>query len=326
MQLILFSYTVKYYKLAIIEFLPYLKDFLNREHLSKKQKEEIGDMIEMYEDLGKKIDRFNLNIDDPNKIYDNEVDEIPISKLGLNKFTLEHFSRLVFRMLLLWRKKVEKYEKKTYLTEKDKENFQKLKNLIWPLEVQINNQSNIFSKYKDLDPLIFPGEIEENNLDLSTQEIIESGEDDFIEFKSFLRWDLKEEKVNRELEYVIAKTVSAFLNSEGGKLLIGISDNGKILGIDNDYSTLKKRNFDGFTLHLLQVINIFLGKINHEFIFIKKEIIDAKEICIINIKKSSFPVYVKRNGKEEFFIRASASSQSLSIRETAEYIKCHWRN
>jgi len=36
--------------------------------------------------------------------------------------------------------------------------------------------------------------------------------------------------------------------------------------------------------------------------------------------------FVKYDNKEEFYIRASATSQPLNVREATDYIKMHWKN
>ena len=58
--------------------------------------------------------------------------------------------------------------------------------------------------------------------DTELKELILIGENEKLEMKSTLRYDLRQNIVNKNLEYVIAKTVSAFLNSEGGILIIGL--------------------------------------------------------------------------------------------------------
>ena len=79
------------------------------------------------------------------------------------------------------------------------------------------------------------------------QELILAGESDTVEFKSTLRYDLRTKEVNKKLEYVIAKTIAAFMNSEGGNLFIWVwIDNQNMLGLIDDMSTLSKPNIDGF--------------------------------------------------------------------------------
>jgi type I restriction enzyme R subunit len=68
----------------------------------------------------------------------------------------------------------------------------------------------------------------------SIDELIENDEDDAVEFKSTARWDIREQRRNSALEDAIVKTVAAFLNTEGGDLLLGVGDDGSIVGIERD--------------------------------------------------------------------------------------------
>ena len=156
------------------------------------------------------------------------------------------------------------------------------------------------------------------------QVIVEKGENDLIEFKSSLRWDYRQGKVNKALESVIVKTISAFLNTEGGMLFIGIDDEGNAIGLENDYKTMSKKNRDGFMLALTNLINQDLGKSSHLFISINIISLNDNDVCIVSVEKSDKPVFCGKNEKEEFYIRASASSQPLGMSESFKYIKSHW--
>ena len=166
--------------------------------------------------------------------------------------------------------------------------------------------------------------LEDNLSKTDWQLIIDKGENDHIEFKSSLRWDLRLKKANKILERVIAKTISAFLNSHGGMLFIGVDDDGNILGLDDDYNCLSKSNRDGFLLSLTNVINSHLGKSVHKFLSINIIAINDKDVCIVNIDPCDKPTFMGKNDNEEFYIRASASSQPLGVRETYKYINSHW--
>ncbi|MFA7178756.1 MAG: DUF262 domain-containing protein [Dehalococcoidales bacterium] len=158
------------------------------------------------------------------------------------------------------------------------------------------------------------------------EEDIKGGENDYVEFKSSLRWDYEQGIVNKLMESIIAKTIAAFMNSVGGKLFIGVNDDGKVIGIEKDYETLKNKNKDGFLLQLTQIINHYLGKEFNQYINIKIVKVVEKDICVVSVTSSAMPVFLKNNDKEDFYIRASASSQPMSIREANEYIKTHWEN
>jgi len=66
---------------------------------------------------------------------------------------------------------------------------------------------------------------------ISTKEIIEQGENDHVEFKSTLRWNLYANKKDKAIEHASLKTLAAFMNSTGGTLIIGADDDGNILGL-----------------------------------------------------------------------------------------------
>jgi len=156
------------------------------------------------------------------------------------------------------------------------------------------------------------------------QELILAGESDSVEFKSTLRYDLRNKEVNKKLEYVIAKTIAAFMNSEGGNLFIGVDDNQNMLGLDDDIASLSKPNIDGFELHLVEIIKKFIGAGLISHIKISLPTVEDIRICRIKVSKSSNPVFTKYEGKEDFFVRSGCSSQPLTREEQSAYEKEHW--
>lgn len=156
------------------------------------------------------------------------------------------------------------------------------------------------------------------------RELILGGESETVEFKSTLRYDLRLKTVNKKLEFVIAKTISAFLNSDGGNLFIGIDDNQTALGLGDDIGTLKKQDLDGFELQLIEVIKRFIGKefsTHTKFHFPEY---DKQTICQISVSPSSKPVFISFEGNESFFVRSGCSSQPLSREEQSSYEKERW--
>ncbi len=74
------------------------------------------------------------------------------------------------------------------------------------------------------------------------------------------------------------------LNESGGFLLIGVEDNKNVLGLENDYNTLKgKKNEDGFELQFTEVINRYIGKEYRKFLNVAFENIYGKNICYIEM-------------------------------------------
>jgi len=161
--------------------------------------------------------------------------------------------------------------------------------------------------------------------ELDLADVIQTGEHNFLEFKSSMRWNIREAKVDKKIEQVILKSIAAFSNSEGGKLLIGIADDGEILGLEEDYNSLKEANKDHFELHLRNLINNSYGKdFAASNIRIKFPVVDEVEICEVDIKAGVKPLYLEladTNGqkKKNFYVRSGNSSQELAIDEVASY-------
>jgi hypothetical protein len=152
---------------------------------------------------------------------------------------------------------------------------------------------------------------------------ISHGETSRFEFKSSLRWNLKAERPDRNIELSVLKTIVAFCNTEGGELLIGVADDHTILGIDQD----RFPNDDKFLLHLR---NLVMDKIIPPPVrYIDYEIValGEKSICHINCKQSEDDVWLKpdRNTPEAFYVRSGPSSAELPPRQALRYIREHFR-
>jgi hypothetical protein len=159
------------------------------------------------------------------------------------------------------------------------------------------------------------------------QKLIKRGEHQHLEFKSALRWDQHQQKVNPKLEDVIIKSIAAFSNGQGGTLLIGVRDNGDIAGLEGDFNSLKKNDSDYFEIHLRNLLKQHFGipfitqNLDMEF-----PVIGGKEICAIQIAEGSEPAYITTTDKhgnktERFYVRSGNSSQEIqSLKEIHEYI------
>ncbi|MGB7441722.1 MAG: RNA-binding domain-containing protein, partial [Coleofasciculaceae cyanobacterium] len=163
--------------------------------------------------------------------------------------------------------------------------------------------------------------------------LITQGESAQLEFKSSARWDMRENKQNKVMEEVILKAVAGFLNSyQGGTLLIGVDDDGNILGLNHDYQTIKKKNRDGYELFLTNNLLLKeLGKDLAPYIHITFHEIEGKDICRIILNPSPRPVYLKlkdpKSGqtKESLFIRTGNSTNQLDTPSAVHnYCKNRW--
>ncbi|KKG64150.1 GmrSD restriction endonuclease domain-containing protein [Methanosarcina mazei] len=167
---------------------------------------------------------------------------------------------------------------------------------------------------------------EETVAPVNLEDMIAEGESDELEFKSTLRWDLKEGNVNKKLEEVVLKTVAAFANSHGGILLIGVDDEGQVLGLEKDYLSLGVADRDKFELHLRNILNQQFGA---AFVTNKLKIqfheVEDKEVCQIEVTPAKQPVILRVKDKsgqmiEKLYARSGNSSQEIQLSEMTEYI------
>jgi len=151
---------------------------------------------------------------------------------------------------------------------------------------------------------------------------IKKRESSDIELKSSFRYDIINRKPNPKMEKIIAKTISAFMNAEGGTLYIGVDDENNVIGLQEDYQTLKKQNSDGFEIEFRQAIEKYTkNKVANEYLKIRFHPVDNKEICEVVIAPSPRPVFVYDEGKQECFVRVGNSSKPYDLDEFYEYSK-----
>lgn len=161
--------------------------------------------------------------------------------------------------------------------------------------------------------------------------LINKGETEYVEFKSSLRWDFREEKPNKILEDVILKSIAAFSNARGGTLFIGVTDDQKIIGLEYDFKTLKKQDVDYFELHLRKLINNQFGiRFASKHLHVQFPEIDNKIFCVVKVMAGDEPVYLKTKNKqgqevEKFYVRSGNASQEItSMKEIQEYVAGHF--
>ena len=154
--------------------------------------------------------------------------------------------------------------------------------------------------------------------------IIQNGETEDVEFKSGIRWDYKEEKVNNQLQLTIAKSIVGMLNFRGGNLFIGVADDGTILGIKKDLTGLRKPDVDGFHLLFTELIRNYIGLGFAEYIHARFQTIDDDTICVVSIEPSRKPAYVLNSGTAEFWVRVGNSIRQLDVKDAMSYIQNHW--
>ncbi|MYN68572.1 MAG: DEAD/DEAH box helicase [Acidobacteria bacterium] len=154
------------------------------------------------------------------------------------------------------------------------------------------------------------------------EELLKLQESKTLEFKSSLRWNLQEDrKDDKHVTHAALKTIAAFLNTEGGDLLIGVDDDRKVLGIEHD----RLDNDDKFMRHLAQAVRNGLGDRAGTCIDPKTQIVEGKTVCLVSCQRSPDPVYLRWKGVEktdggDLYVRTGPGSVRLGEEDAKKYV------
>lgn len=146
--------------------------------------------------------------------------------------------------------------------------------------------------------------------------LIEEGESGWLEFKSTLRTNLQTGETDKRMEKAVLKTIVAFLNSDGGNLLIGVADDGAIIGAD----VASFDNKDKMGLHLSNLIASQIGSAFLPCISFFMVDFDDKTVIRVKCDPCEKPVFLKEGKVETFFVRKGPQSEELTGMSLINYV------
>ncbi len=147
--------------------------------------------------------------------------------------------------------------------------------------------------------------------------VLSNGENDATEFKSTLRTNLHTGAADKRMELAALKTLAGFLNTDGGTLIVGVSDDGSPVGIKSDGFPSE----DKMSLHLVNIVKDRMGPEAMTAMNIHFDDYKDNRVMVIRSKRSSVPVYVKDENIERFYIRTGPSTTELTLSQAQSYIK-----
>lgn len=157
----------------------------------------------------------------------------------------------------------------------------------------------------------------ETNVRHTIVDLVSDGETDAVEFKSTLRTNLHTNEFDPKIENSALKTIVGFLNAKGGKLLIGVSDDGSLLGLDSD----RFPNEDKMSLHLINLIRGRMGEVFLPYVHPRFEGGDEERVLVVNCEKGPKPAFLKDGNQDKFFVRGGNATTELSGNAIVEYIR-----
>lgn len=156
-------------------------------------------------------------------------------------------------------------------------------------------------------------------------DFIARGEGPQLEFKSSIRWDHRTHEANKDLERVIVKTLAGFMNHQGGTLVVGVTDEGSVVGVEPDIASLtKKPTQDGLALHITEILSKYLGSSVAPMVDMSFASIDGKTVVVLRAERALAPVFVDNDSTPEFYVRSGSSTRQLNVKEVTDYVAAHW--
>ena len=161
--------------------------------------------------------------------------------------------------------------------------------------------------------------------------LVALGEGAQTEFKSSMfavcepKPEIPHQDQQRALPREVVKTVAAFMNTSGGALLIGVRDDGEVLGIEPDIAELgKDATRDKWELRLKNRLKSDVGADALHCVRISYELCNARTVALLTVSPRSKETWVVDGGKEAFFVRLANSSEQLTGSALVSYVREHW--
>ncbi len=140
---------------------------------------------------------------------------------------------------------------------------------------------------------------------------LRQGEGEHVEFKSTLRFNLKSEKHDKNIELAAMKGITAFLNTAGGTLLVGVDDGGNVLGIARDGF----RNDDHALRHISNLIAEHIGIRHINAVSLHAVVVQQQTVLVAVCRQATEPAFLQHKDSEYFFVRQGPGNRQLSLSE-----------
>jgi hypothetical protein len=153
--------------------------------------------------------------------------------------------------------------------------------------------------------------------------IVRQGESKTVEFKQTFSLDLRKDTKEQYIETSALKTVVAFLNSDGGNLLIGVGDDEKIVGVNVEIEKFHKGSLDNFLKHFKNAVRGRIGEAFYPFINYRIVDVEGEMVLVVECGPSTSPCFLDVN---DFYVRTNPATDRLEGPKFLEYVKHRFEN
>jgi serine/threonine protein kinase len=161
------------------------------------------------------------------------------------------------------------------------------------------------------------------------ERLLASDESVTLEFKSTLRTPIAQPKpgvpsspemLASAVKQAALKSLAAFLNTDGGILVIGVSDDRTIIGIEVDVPHHRGSIHDAWRLVFDKLVLQNLGSMAMSYIDLQLEPWQGRTIAIIRCSPGKEPTWLG----DKLYVRYTASTEMLSTRQAVEWYRQRW--
>jgi len=161
-----------------------------------------------------------------------------------------------------------------------------------------------------------------DSIPTDTHELVSSAESKTLEFKQTLSVDIRTNEKQKYIETASLKTIAAFLNSDGGTLILGVSDNREPVGIENEINRFYEGSADKFLLHFTNLIRSKIGEEFYPLLDYKFVLIDTHQVLRVDCKRSDRPCFIG----EDFYVRTNPATDKLVGPKMLRYVSTRFPN
>lgn len=167
----------------------------------------------------------------------------------------------------------------------------------------------------------------------SLAESIGLAESEIVERKSSLLYDHARAQVQpdasaKELKsmdvcFAVLKTINAFMSSKGGKIFVGVADDGVKLGIEYDLQYVKGGSRDGWELLLRDKIksDFMEGASINDYVDVRFAVSDSKCVGVLSVSSRRKLTFLRHGGAYHLYRRQGNRTEEVRIEELENFIQ-----
>lgn len=161
-----------------------------------------------------------------------------------------------------------------------------------------------------------------DSLPTDTHELIASSESKTLEFKQTLSLDFRTNEKQKFIETASLKTIAAFLNSDGGVLIIGVTDKQEPAGLEDEIKRFHDGSPDKFLLHFKNLIRSAIGEEFYPLLDYNLVLVDTRQVLRVDCKRSDRPCFIG----DDFYVRTNPATDKLAGPTLLQYVSTRFPN